>query len=79
MSVEGTVAGIVAACALAAAGVGFQLIPGSAVLTVVIGATAGAMVESVLAATLEGPGVLNNDVLNFINTAVAAGVALALA
>jgi uncharacterized membrane protein len=32
----------------------------------------------VLGATLEGPGILNNDMLNFINTAVAAAVALAL-
>jgi hypothetical protein len=36
---------------------------------------AGALVESALAATLEGPGILNNDMLNFINTAVAAAVA----
>jgi uncharacterized membrane protein len=55
------------------------LIPGSAVAAVVIGATAGAMVESLLAATLEGPGILNNDMLNFINTTVAASVALAIA
>jgi uncharacterized membrane protein len=33
----------------------------------------------VLAATLEAPGILNNDVLNFINTAVAAAVAIAIA
>jgi len=32
-----------------------------------------------LAATFEGPGILNNDMLNFINTAVAAAVALAIA
>ena len=43
------------------------------------GAIAGALVESALGATLEGPGILNNDMLNFINTAVAAAVALALA
>jgi uncharacterized membrane protein len=48
-------------------------------LPVVVGATAGALVESAFAATLEGPGILNNDMLNFINTAVAAAVALALA
>jgi uncharacterized membrane protein len=35
-------------------------------------------VESALAATLEGPGILNNDMLNFINTAVAAAAAVAL-
>lgn len=49
------------------------------ILVVVIGATAGALVETVLGATLEGPGILDNNVLNFINTAVAAVLALALA
>ena len=44
----------------------------------VVGATAGALVESALGATLEEPGILNNDMLNFINTAVAAAVALVL-
>ena len=48
-------------------------------LAVVVAATAGALVESALGATLEGPGILNNDMLNFINTAVAAAVALAIA
>jgi uncharacterized protein (TIGR00297 family) len=79
MSLEGTAAGIVAALALAAAALAFGLIARSALLPVVVAATAGALVESVLGATLEGPGILNNDMLNFINTAVAAGVALALA
>ena len=79
MSLEGTAAGIVAALALAAVGVGFDLVPASSTLAIVVGATAGALVESALGATLEGPGILNNDMLNFINTAVAAAVALALA
>jgi uncharacterized protein (TIGR00297 family) len=79
MSLEGTAAGLVAALALAAIGVAFELIPASATVAVVVGATAGALVESALGATLEGPGILNNDMLNFINTAVAAVVALALA
>lgn len=48
------------------------------IVAVVIGATVGALVESVLGATLEGPGILNNDTLNFVNTAVAAAVALAM-
>ena len=79
MSVEGTLAGLLGALALAAAGAAFGLIPFSAVLLVVAAATAGALVESALGATLEGPGILNNDMLNFINTATAAAVALALA
>ena len=79
MSLEGTAAGVLAALALAAIGVAFGLVPGSAIFAVVAGATIGALVESALGATLEGPGILNNDMLNFITTAVAAVVALALA
>ena len=77
ISLEGTAAGLLAALVLAAIGAGVGLIPISAILIVVAAATAGALVESALAATLEGPGILNNDMLNFINTAVAAVVALA--
>jgi uncharacterized membrane protein len=36
-------------------------------------------VESLLGATLEGPGILNNDMLNFINTAIAGLTVLWLA
>jgi uncharacterized membrane protein len=79
MSIEGTVAGLAAAFVLAGGAVGLDLIPASAVLIVVVGATIGALVESALGATLEGPGILNNDVLNFINTAIAAVVALTFA
>ena len=79
MSLEGTAAGILAALALAAIGVAFGLVPRPAIFAVVAGATVGALVESALGATLEGPGILNNDMLNFITTAVAAVVALALA
>ena len=78
MSLEGTAAGIVAAFALASVGVAAGLIAWSAVVCVVAGATVGAFVESALAATLEGPGIVNNDMLNFINTAVAALVAVTL-
>jgi len=78
MSLEGTAAGIVAAFALAAAATAFGLIPTAAIVAVVVAATAGALVESALGATLEGPGILNNDMLNFINTGVAAAVVLAI-
>ena len=76
MSLEGTAAGIVAAFGLAALAVALGLIPRPMILAVVVAATIGALVESVLGATLEGPGILNNDLLNFVNTAVAAAVAL---
>lgn len=78
MSLEGTAAGIVAALGLAALGAALGLVPASTVVPIVVAATAGALVESALGATLEGPGILNNDMLNFINTAVAAAVALVL-
>jgi len=67
---------MIAAFGLAAVGVAAALIPASAIITVVVAATAGAVVESALGATLEAPGILNNDLLNFINTSVAAAVAL---
>lgn len=76
MSLEGTLAGVAAATLLAgiAAALGLLSIP--LVGIVVMAATAGALAESVLGATLEHRGVVNNDVLNFINTGVAALVAI---
>jgi len=79
MSLEGTAAGVVSAFALALIAVALGEIAATMILAIVVGATAGALVESALGATLEGPGILNNDMLNFINTAVAAAVALAIA
>lgn len=45
---------------------------------VVAGAIAGSVIESALAATLEASGIVNNDLLNFINTATGAIVAIAI-
>lgn len=78
MSLEGTIAGVVSAAALALVAYALDLIILSHVALVVAAATAGALVESALGATLEARGVLNNDMLNFINTAVAAVVAVEL-
>jgi uncharacterized protein (TIGR00297 family) len=79
VSVEGTAAGLLAAFALAAAAAGLGLIDRDLVWIAVAGATAGAFAESWLASAFESPGVLNNDVLNLLNTAIGALVALALA
>jgi uncharacterized protein (TIGR00297 family) len=78
MSVEGTAAGFIGALALAALGAWLGLIPGTFVWAVVAGALSGSLVESGLAATLEAQGIVNNDVLNFINTATGATVALVI-
>jgi uncharacterized protein (TIGR00297 family) len=79
VSLEGTAAGLVGAAALAVLANELGLIPGPAIVPIVAGATVGSLVESLLAATFEGPGLLNNDALNLINTAVAAFVAVSLA
>jgi uncharacterized protein (TIGR00297 family) len=78
ISAEGTAAGLIAAVALAALASALGIISFTTTPVIVVGATVGSLVESVLGATLEGPGIVNNDVLNFVNTATAAGVAVAL-
>jgi uncharacterized protein (TIGR00297 family) len=78
LSVAGSAAGLLGACVLAGAGVAAGIIPLDALLAIVVAATAGSLVESVLGATLEPAGVLNNDVLNFLNTVTAAFVAVGM-
>ncbi len=77
VSMEGTLAGMAAAVALAAIAAALGLIPIGWAGLVVAAATVASLVEGVLGATLERSGVLNNDVLNFVNTAIGAGLALA--
>jgi len=79
MSFEGTAAGLAGALGLGALAVALRLVPAVWLWPIVIGATAGSLLESWLGATLEAPGILNNDMLNFINTAAAALVTLAIA
>jgi uncharacterized protein (TIGR00297 family) len=79
VSLEGTGAGLVAALALAALAQSLGLITRNGLWFVAFGATAGSFVESSLGATLESSGTLDNDMLNFINTALSAAFAVALA
>ena len=79
MSIEGTIAGVAGATLLGALAAAVGLIPSSALVVVVAGATVGSLAESLLGATLEAPGILNNDMLNFLNTAIAAGAAVLVA
>jgi uncharacterized protein (TIGR00297 family) len=79
MSIEGTAAGLVGAAGLAGLAVALAIVPGWAALPIVIGATAGALAESLLAAAFEPSGVLNNDALNLLNTAIAAYAAVSAA
>lgn len=79
ISLAGTVAGLLGAVALGAIGVAWSLVPASLMAAIVAAATLGAFAESAMAATLEGPGIVNNDVLNFLNTAIAAAAAVFMA
>jgi uncharacterized protein (TIGR00297 family) len=79
VSLEGTAAGLVAALGLSAVALALGLIEGRGLWYATGGATIGAFVESGLGATLEPAGILDNDMLNFVNTAVAAAAAVALA
>jgi uncharacterized protein (TIGR00297 family) len=78
MSLEGTAAGVAASILLAVIAFAGGLIDRSVIWCVVVGAFAGSLVESLLSSKLEAPGILNNDALNFINTLVAAVVAVLL-
>jgi uncharacterized protein (TIGR00297 family) len=76
VSVAGTVAGVVAAAIVALAGT-LALSGGLAMFWISgAGAIFGLLFDSLLGATLERRGWLNNDAVNFLSTAGAAGFAL---
>jgi uncharacterized protein (TIGR00297 family) len=76
ISLVGTAAGIAAATIMAAAAVALWLIPGRLVAPVVAACTVGAFAESALSTRFEADGVLDNNTLNFLNTAIASGLAV---
>jgi uncharacterized protein (TIGR00297 family) len=78
VSVEGTLAGIVGAALLTGAAIALGLMPPRASGGVIVAATAAAFVESVLGATVEARGWIDNDALNFINALIGAALAVAL-
>ena len=78
ISVVGSLSGVAAAAALAAIAAAGGLLPGSEIWIVVVGATIGSVAESVLGAAMEPAGLLDNNLLNVINTGVAAAAALVL-
>jgi len=77
-SIIGTLAGIVAALAIAAPAAGLWLISWRDLIPIAMGCTCGAFVESALATAFEADGVLDNNTLNVLNTGVASIVAVAL-
>ena len=75
ISFTGTLSGAVAALIVAGASYAFGLIPTPGVVVVASAGVAGMLVDSALGATFERRGYLNNDLVNLLGTATAAGAA----
>jgi uncharacterized protein (TIGR00297 family) len=78
VSVEGTLAGVVASALVALLGAWGGLYPLSGALAVVVAAFLGSLLESVVGATIERAGLLDNEAVNFLNTLIGALLAAAL-
>lgn len=76
ISLQGTMAGVVSAAALAATGAWLGLVPMAAVPIITGAATVASLLEGVLGATLEARGMLTNDAVNFVNSAMGAALAM---
>src|SRR5262245_6157688 len=78
ISLEGTFAGIIASVIVCAVGVAVAYIPVWMAVICVIAAFVGTTVESYLGATLEQMKIVDNEIINFMNTLVGAAVAMLL-
>ena len=68
VSLEGTAAGMAAALVLASLGAALGLYPSVGMLAVVLAAFVATTLESVVGATLEKRGLLDNEAVNFLNS-----------
>jgi uncharacterized protein (TIGR00297 family) len=78
ISPNGTIAGIGAAAVTAACAMAFGLVPGLGALVIACSGITGMFVDSLLGATLENGGYLNNDLVNLLSTTAAACLAWAI-
>lgn len=78
ISLEGTFAGIIASLILCGVGILVANIPAWMAVVCVIAAFVGTTVESYLGATLEQMKIVDNEIINFMNTLVGAAVAMFL-
>ncbi|HMD81819.1 MAG TPA: DUF92 domain-containing protein, partial [Anaerolineales bacterium] len=78
ISLEGTFAGVVASAILCGFGVALQMISIPVALLCIVAAFVGTTAESYLGATLEQMKIIDNEIINFMNTLVGAIVAMAL-
>lgn len=79
VSVEGTVAGVLASAAVAGAACALGLVTLAGALVVVAAAFVGTTLESVIGATLEQLKLVDNEAVNFANTLIGALAAIAIA
>lgn len=78
ISLEGTFAGILASALLCGVGVLLQVISVPVAFLCMVAAFIGTTVESYLGATLEQMKIIDNEIINFMNTLVGAAAAMAL-
>jgi uncharacterized protein (TIGR00297 family) len=78
ISLEGTFAGVLASMILCGVGIVVADIPVWMAVVCVIAAFVGTTVESYLGATLEQMKIVDNEIINFMNTLVGAAVAMLL-
>jgi uncharacterized protein (TIGR00297 family) len=78
VSLVGTTAALISASVIALAGWSAGLVSPRAAAVIAIAGFLGTLIDSLLGALLERRGWLNNDLVNFLSTASAAGMALML-
>jgi len=76
VSLEGTFAGIIASVIVCGVGLALQLLSVPAAALCVLAAFIGTTVESYLGATLETMKIIDNEIINFMNTLVGSAVAM---
>jgi uncharacterized protein (TIGR00297 family) len=79
VSLEGTFAGLLGGLLVASVGAAARLYTWPPALAVAIAGLLGSLAESLIGTVAEKRGWLNNDLLNALNTAIGAGVVVALA
>jgi uncharacterized protein (TIGR00297 family) len=79
ISLHGTAAALVAAAVIALSARALGLIPGHQAAIVIYAGFLGALVDSLLGALLEKPGLLNNDLVNLLSTGAAVAIAWLIA